>query len=96
MTCADSSKWFRARYSWPDVTNGLAWRGTCRKSLQTVQIVPSVEHQSHFHYSITSITAGDIEETRRPVSGDALRSFLEGEGINPEMMAWASKEATNA
>jgi len=95
-TRADMNKWFPVLHTWPDVTDGQLWQGSSTEPLKTVRITPSAEHRGFFHYSITRIATGEIEETSRPVAGHALRSFLEHEGIDPEQMAWASTEPSHA
>lgn len=90
------SKWFPVRYTWPEITNGQLWQGASTEPLQTVRIVPSAQHQGFFHYSITNIVTGVVQETRRPIAGHALRSILEHEGVDPQRMTWTSMEPPHA
>ncbi len=90
------SNWFPVRHTWPDVANGKLWQGASSALLRTVRILPSAEHMGFFHYSITDIVTGEIEETRRPVAGHALPSILEHEGIDPQQFAWTNMELSHA
>ena len=96
MTQAETDKWFPVARVWPAVCDGRTWRGACASPLQSLRILPSVEHPGFFDYEITDISSGIVSSTKRPIAGHALCSFLESEGVRPEAFAWQAAEAANA